>query len=273
MGDDAKQLDFIMTEVCKNTTYARMDRTLVKKIALLEMKKRKSSKEVIKATRSKLHQIGTVYLESAKPLVFDWHNSAEAPTADPDFQKSCALHYLAQHTSTKERLPIAAEFYQTIFENLPAVSEIIDLACGLNPLFRPWMPVAADVPYFAYDVFDDVIGLVNAYFKQFNFAGQAAVRDITSAMPVEATQIVFLLKTLPCLEQIQKGIGEKILKGINAENVVVSFPAKSLGGKNKGMVAHYDAYLKSIVQGTDWEMTMLPFVNETVYILKRIANA
>ncbi|MBI9048077.1 MAG: hypothetical protein JEZ00_01540 [Anaerolineaceae bacterium] len=269
MGLDASQLDIVVAEICKNENYARMESGIVRKIALQEMSKRKNLKKVVKAARSKLHQIGTVYLGSPKPLAFDFSTIPADQKTDIEFQKTWAQPYLENHASTNERFSFLEHFYGTIFERLPEVKMITDLACGMNPLCRPWMPIAPQVEYRACDIFTDGINLINGFFDAFGYSGKANICDLTDKVPDCRDQLVFLLKTLPCLEQIQKGIGRHILSEINAHVLVVSFPSKSLGGKNKGMLEHYDAYLKSILNVETWQMQTIEFINETVYLLTR----
>lgn len=268
MKADPTQLEWVIAEIVKNASYARMDAALVRKIARQEMEKRKSTKEAVKAARSKLHQIGTVYLDGPKAVSADFASISDDQVHDLAYQKAWALPYLAQHVSTKERQAFIPEFYEAIFQHLPPVKALLDLACGLNPLCRPWMPLAPDAPYYALDIFLDVIHLVNTFFQRFGYAGQAELKDVTGELPADSQSVVFLLKTLPCLEQIEKGIGGKILRHFQGNTLVVSFPAKSLGGKNIGMVGHYEAYLHSILGPNQEVAATLPFSNETVYILK-----
>jgi 16S rRNA (guanine(1405)-N(7))-methyltransferase len=268
MKVDPTQLDWVAAEIVKNASYARMDVELVRKIAWQEMEKRKTAKEAVKAARSKLHQIGLVYLESPKPVIADFSTIAQDQIHDRAYQKKWVTPYLNQHVSTKERQTFIQVFYEAIFQQLPPVKAVLDLACGLNPLCRPWMPLAAEVPYIGLDIFGDVITLVNTFFQRFGYAGQAALRDVTLDLQADAHQVIFLLKTLPCLEQIEKGIGKKIMAQFKSNPMVVSFPAKSLGGRNIGMVAHYEAYLQSILGSNQELQAALSFSNETVYILK-----
>ena len=265
-------LQKVIAEVCKNASYARIDADLVRKVAAQELEKRKSVKEAVKAARSKLHQVGTVYLDTAllKPASGDDNGQS----MDIASQKSWCLPLLEQHVSTKERLPFLDEFYETVFAALPPVHQVLDLACGLNPLCRPWMPLASEVPYVGWDIFSDVIQTINHFFFRFGYAGQAEMHDLTGYMPQEKADVIFLFKTLPCLEQLQKGFGQRLLQTLQANVMVVSFPARSLGGRNRGMVDHYDTYLQGILDERMWQVDSLSFPNETVYILKnRAAHA
>lgn len=268
MKADPVQLDLLVHEICKNASYARMDEGLVRRIAEQEYYKRKSIKEAVKAARSKLHQIGTVYLEGSRDLSLNPLRAQTGIAQDLEAQKAWVTPYLSQHVSTRERQTFIEPFYQRIFEEIAPVQGILDLACGLNPLCRPWMPLAASVPYRAWDVFRDVIAAVNAFFEIFTYAGEAEMRDVTLEFTPQPDETVFLLKTLPCLEQFDKGAGERILQRLSENTLVVSFPARSLGGRNVGMVSHYEDYLQSILPKSLQQTAVISFPNETVYILK-----
>jgi 16S rRNA (guanine(1405)-N(7))-methyltransferase len=267
MAVDGSQLDAVIAEICRNVNYARMDEGIIRKVAMQEMAKRKNKKEAVKAARSKLHQIGTVYLDSPKALQFDLAHLTSDQQQDIAFQKEWVAPYLQNHASTQERFDFVEDFYEQIFAELPEIKRITDLACGMNPLFRPWMPISTDVMYTACDIFRDGIDLINGFFDAFGYQGKAHICDLTSQVPDCSGQVVFLLKTLPCLEQVEKGIGARILSQIKADVLVVSFPSRSLGGRNVGMQQHYEAYLNDILDDA-WQVKTLDFINETVYVLK-----
>jgi 16S rRNA (guanine(1405)-N(7))-methyltransferase len=268
MAIDESQIDEVIFEICKNANYARMDAGLVRKVVLQETSKRKNKKEIVKAAKSKLHQIGTVYLDSPKPLQIDCLTISSEQSQNIAYQKQWAIPYLQNHASTRERFDFVDEFYEQIIAELSGVDKIIDLACGMNPLFRPWMPISADVQYSACDIFRDGIEIINGFFSAFHYQGEARICDLTSQVPDCSGQVVFLLKTLPCLEQVEKGIGKRLLSQIKADTLVISFPSKSLGGRNVGMQQHYQAYLNESLESSSWQITTLNFFNETVYILK-----
>ena len=57
--------------------------------------------------------------------------------------KDFCLERMRGHASTQERLPILEEFFQTTLASIAPVESVLDLACGLNPLALPWMPLTA----------------------------------------------------------------------------------------------------------------------------------
>jgi 16S rRNA (guanine(1405)-N(7))-methyltransferase len=82
-------------------------------------------------------------------------------------------------------------------------------------------------------------------------------------------QAALLFKTIPCLEQLQKGIGKRLLEGIRAETLVVTYPAASLGGRSKGMRKTYTAQFAELVEGKPWHVCGLEIGSELVYIVRK----
>jgi 16S rRNA (guanine(1405)-N(7))-methyltransferase len=78
-----------------------------------------------------------------------------------------------------------------------------------------------------------------------------------------------VLKTIPCLEQLDKSIGRRLLEGLPAEHILVSFPAQSLGGRSKGMVENYEAHFREMVAGLDWQVERYEFKTELAFLIKK----
>jgi len=249
--------------------YAAISPELVTRLAQKELAKGRTIKEIIKAVRSKLHQIGGAYQE--KPI--DYAQLSRALGAltsdryDGEFQAYCRS-VLTRHASTNERLAIIESYYEILQPILP-VQSILDLACGLNPMTLPWMPVPGSVPYYAYDIYTDMIDYINTYFAHIGQAGQARLCDLVEMIPSQPCHLALLLKTIPCLEQIDKSVGPRLLNGINAEYLLVSFPAKSLGGHSKGMAKTYDTHFNEMLNASPWRVLQkILFSNELLILLK-----
>jgi len=99
--------------------------------------------------------------------------------------------------------------------------------------------------------------------------GVGFVCDLTEQLPHKPVQAALLLKTIPCLEQLQKGIGSRLLEGINAETLVVTYPAASLGGRNKGMRKTYADQFAELIEGKPWHVRGLEIGSELVYIVRK----
>ena len=60
-----------------------------------------------------------------------------------------------------------------------------------------------------------------------------------------------------------------VLNHIQAPYVVVSFPAQSIGGQDKGMTDHYARVMDGVVANLQWRAQKLAFAKETYYVLSR----
>lgn len=270
MQSSAEILEKLIQEVSDNPKYAVIDPSLVRAIASIELQKRTSLKEAVKSTRNKLHQVGSAFQEKSIPYQA---LTRELETLPTDIHGAEAAAYLKKamqfHTSTYERTSIHETFFSQILEGLGPVHSILDLACGLNPLNLAWMPVSSDLEYFACDIYSDMVSFLNQYFSHFSIHGQAFLCDLAHAIPQQEVQLAILLKTIPCLEQIDKDAGKRLLQEIKAQNILVSFPAYSLGGRSKGMVQNYAAHFEQLTSGQNWKIDRFEFPGELAYLIRK----
>jgi 16S rRNA (guanine(1405)-N(7))-methyltransferase len=229
--------------------------------------KRRSYKEAVKATKNKLHQVGGAY-QDAK---IDYGRAlARIAAADSgETRQAALLAVMRLHTSTRERLPILAEFYAQTLAGLPPINSVMDVACGLNPLARTWMPLADNATYLAYDVYGDMIRFLAGYFALAGIPGRAEVRDVAANPPTKPVDLALLLKTLPVLAQIDKTAVPRLLDTLQARYLLISFPAKSLGGRKKGMVQNYEAQFAGWIAGRGWAVKRFEFENELAFLVTR----
>ena len=260
----------VAAAVQSGSRYRAIASGLVERLAAQELAKGRSSKEAVKAVRSKLHQVGGAYLE--KPVDYAaLESQLEALPASlqaPEVQAFCR-QALRLHASSNERLTIIEQFYAQALQSLAPTHSILDVACGFNPLALPWMPVAVDVKYYACDIFSDMIGFVNRFFDHFQVQGMASVCDLSQSLPQQHAQLALLLKTLPCLEQLDKSLSARLLADLPADHLLVSFPVASLGGRGKGMRQNYEAHFLELTR--DWKgiRQRFEFRTELVYLLSR----
>jgi len=123
--------------------------------------------------------------------------------------------------------------------------------------------------YEAYDVFQDLMDLINAFFHRFQIHGMATQMNLLENYPRKQAALTLLLKTIPCLEQVDKNAGKKILSQIESKFAVISFPAHSLSGKNKGMPKNYESHFLEICNPDVWEIQKILFPSELVFLIKR----
>jgi|SRR5579859_2387259 len=263
--------DLLVDAVLASPKYKDICRELIARIASQELGKRRNAKEALKATKNKLHQVSGAYLET-RVQYGGWLNELRA--AAQSGQREDLLHVCARvmsyHASTRERLPILDRFYAEIFAHLPPIRSVLDVACGLNPLAVPWMPLAAGAEYYACDIYRDMMDFLQTWLKMINVGGYTRACDVIQQCPTHKVDVALILKTIPCLEQLDKAAGTRLLQAINADYLVVSFPVRSLGGKSKGMTEHYEARFRELAAREQWEIKRLLFSSELVFVVRKL---
>lgn len=264
------ELEKLVTLVLGSDKYAQISPDLVRSIGQAELGKRQSLKEAVKSTRSKLHQVGSAYQETAIPYS-RWVNDLSGLSrslADPAVQawlKSC----MRMHASTRERLPILEKIYSETLEMIGPVESVLDVACGLNPLSIPWMPLKDGFTYQALDIFSDMSAFLNQFFDHFGIEGKTETADVLQNPLVQPVQLALIMKTIPCLEQLDKQAGIRLIESICAEILLVSFPARSLGGRSKGMLQNYEAHFRDLASGRNWKIDRFEFPGELVFRVRK----
>lgn len=264
------ELEQLIAAVMAAAPYHRLMPELVRQVAAQEMSKGRRFKETVKAVRSKLHQVSGAYQMEAMALE-RWRAGLDALPRDPQDPalRSLCRQVMAQHASTRERLPILDEFYSRLLGDLGPIHSLLDIACGLNPFALPWMPLAGDAPYYGCDVFGDLVELGDTFRAHLRRPGEVRLCNLAQEMPPQRVQVALALKTLPCLEQLDKTLSLRLLNGLQADYLLVSFPARSLGGRARGMPQNYAARFAELVAGQPWQIERFDFASELVFLIKK----
>ena len=263
-------VDQIVARLKESTRYCTISETFVRRIAAQEIDKRNNFRVAIKATRNKLHQVGGAYLDH--PVDYD-NCLAELKVAfvkgKDDFLRVCK-HVMCYHSSTRERLPDIDRFFLALLAELPPARRVLDVACGLNPLAIPWMGLPEGVEYLAVDIYSDMINFINQFMDLAGIHGSACVGDVITNCPTFPVDIAFVLKTIPCLEQVDKNAGVRLLSNLQAKHIVVSFPVYSLGGRRgKGMLENYTKRFNEIMVEKDWYVRRFEYSSELVFVVSK----
>ncbi len=263
-------LEELISLVTASDKYASISPDLVREIGAKELAKRRNLKEAVKETRNKLHQVGSAFQEKPIPYAAWLDELTHLPINLKDEEVMATLKkQMGMHASTAERLSILPHFFKDALGSIAPLYSILDLACGLNPLCLPWMPSAADVEYTACDIYADMTGYLNAWFAHYKINGKASVIDLTQTVPAESVQVALLLKTIPCLDQVDKNAAKRLLQGLNAQYILASFPAHSLGGKSKGMLQNYENRFNQLTEGESWKITKMEFTGELAFLIEK----
>lgn len=269
-GSDERQeqLDRLIKAVLESQKYRNVCEDLIKNIGMRELSKHKNFKQAVKSTKNKLHQVGGAYFIK-RPDYGSWLEElrvVKKAKCEDLFWEKCT-EIMGYHHSTKERLKVMDQFYSSIFSMLPPIHSIMDIACGFNPLSIPKMPVSDVVRYYAYDVYHDLTDFLNGFLKMIGVEGCAETRDVIQDPPAIHADLALILYSMPCLEQIDKSAGKKILESIDANFIVVSYPVRTLVGRVKDMRGFYQAQFNRLIDRKDWDTERLNFSTEMVFII------
>ncbi len=261
-------LDRVVAEVLVSRRYRSLAPEFVRRIAERESRHARRHTDAVKATKARLHQVYGAYVQDlpAERFVAALEGGG---AANSDALRETCRQMMAEHASTRERLPIMDRFYVELFAVTGMPRTLVDLACGLGPLALPWMELPADARYVACDVDRRFVDVATAALTASGVDGRAELRDVVASPPDEVADVALLLKAAPCLEQQAPGSARDVLESVRAHYVAVSFPTRSLGGAGKGMLAHYRQMMARINEGTGWPVQELLFPAELVCIVTK----
>ena len=270
MAEEDALLDALVEQVRSAKKYRNISVVLVRSILSAELEKRRDPKIALKATRNKLHQVAAAYQDNPIPYTAWLEELAHLPaTLHHPSVLDFITRALPAHASTRERVPILPDFFKECLAPLSGIHSVLDLACGLNPLAIPWMPLQPGFTYTACDIYTDMLEFLNAFFARFNLDGKAVLCDITRELPAVKADLTLVLKTIPCLEQVDKDAGRRLFEMLTSPNILVSFPAHSLGGKSKGMVRTYEQHFAELLVGKSWQVSRFEFPGELAFLIQR----
>lgn len=269
MKANPAQIDSLVEKILGSKKYRDTAPETVKLIAAECIERFPTLRKAEDALRERLHNIMAPYLGDPNyPLAIEQFSQAFA-TGENAVQSLCR-ELLAIHDSTRERLAVMETFYPRIWEITGKPSTLLDIACGLNPLSFPWMELPlAPTRLYAYEIHVARVELLNHYFTLQGLPALAKLQDVAENFPQEEADIAFFLKELPRFEKNYGNLGLKLLQSLQVNWIVLSFPAISLHGGGRSLVAHYRAYFEKLSAGQNWQTTELLFPNELVYCIKK----
>jgi 16S rRNA (guanine(1405)-N(7))-methyltransferase len=93
--------------------------------------------------------------------------------------------------------------------------------------------------------------------------------DVVHSCPRQTADLALVLKAIPCLEQIDKSAGSRLLDTLDVSHMLVSFPSQSLGGRAKGMAATYEHHLYKLVGQRPWQVRRFAFERELAFLISK----
>ncbi len=168
---------------------------------------------------------------------------------------------LKTHSSTKERLPDYSQIIEWIYSENP--KSILDLACGINP-------IAIAKPgtfYYAIDIKEDELELINNFFKKNKIQGKTILSDITKIEYFPKTDISLIFKTLDIIETKSHKRAMEIIKKIKSKQIIASFSAITLSGKK--MNSPRRLWFEKMLKSLNYKFEMRKTRNEVFYFVEK----
>jgi len=244
--------------------YAGVYPPLIQRIQAEE--EHRGGKQALKAVKTKLHQLYGAYTQD------NAHKKALALLNDMEKGIDVTHKLLSLHASTKERLEHYHEFYDFILEYTGPVESIIDIGCGYNPFSVKLIPTAIKA-YHAYDIDVRVADMLNRYFALLEMPPLAKCADLAVDIPNTEADVALMCKLVPVLEAQSQGSGFRLARNLRVGYLLVTYPLKSLGGREKGMGKHYGtAFEKALADGEMGHFVQVAkrqIGNELLYLMRK----
>ena len=131
------------------------------------------------------------------------------------------------------------------------------------------MQLPEDSKYYGFDIDKEQVDFLNSLFC---FLGNKQVEiklgDVL-ADKFDYADVILMLKLLPSLEQQKKGAGLKVIEEQRCRYLVVSYPIRSLSGKQKGMADFYTNQFYGLIKTKPWRVEKLMFATELVLVIEK----
>lgn len=270
---DSLVIDKVVSSVLSTKKYRYLYEPTIRR-TVEELATRYPEKKLDKEAKKKLHQLWGAYFPT-RPNFIKLLSEIEADIAAAVSNEDLMKPLLRLQTSTDERLPIINEFYKKIFNEMPSsleIKSIVEYGAGMNTMTYSWIATAFgnEVEYTGVDVDSELANFQNSVFKLLNQDSKAkAVQGDILVDELISADVTFLFKLLPLLEHQEKGSAKRILSELPSKVVVVSFPTRSIGGKEKGMLANYREMMNNSMYGESFNQKEIILDSESIFILIR----
>ena len=267
---EGRALQYIIEKVKSDRKYSAIglpDAT-IEDIAQQELTRHPKVEVALNNTKAILHNVVAPYLDDVDYPQAKKQVEEAFALGNEEAIRQTALKILEQHESTRERLPYLEQFYEVIRTVCRPLSIIIDLACGLNPLALPFMGMTELVRYYAYDIHQPRVELINQFFKGWGLEPLAEVRDVLVHPPQIQADAAFLFKEAHRMEKRRKGSSRDLIKVISARVVFISLPTRSLD-RRRNLSSRMERLVKEIFANLEGDTGREDFAEETLYWKKR----
>jgi 16S rRNA (guanine(1405)-N(7))-methyltransferase len=220
-----------------------------------------TAKETDKALRRALRQMTGAFmspdeLKKARALMDDYIAG----------DKDALMKALSLHASTRERMRDMDALYNGIFGSCPPSGAILDLACGLNPLYL------ADKGYtvIGMDVHGGIVELLNDWARACGWDMSASCVDLLGGAELPECELALMFKLLPILERQEEGASVRLIQKTPARRMAITFPTRTLGGRAAGMERNYSDWFERVCPDSHAIISRFTAAGELCYIVERV---
>ncbi|MCJ7544803.1 MAG: hypothetical protein MUP47_09630 [Phycisphaerae bacterium] len=266
---DAKAQHEVVTQLKRSAKYGRVCEDTLRRTASWALARATCPADAVKRAKRKLHQVCGAFcsrrdLAQAEALI----NTLTDRTDDATLREVCA-RAMGLQESTRERLDVLASLFGRVFQITGRLASLCDVGCGLNPLAAPWMDLPGQVRYVALDIDCGLVAAVSEFFRRRGLCGEARCQDVLVEPPAEPFDVVLLMKLLPSLDQQRPGSGLGLLRSMQFGHAVVSYPTRSLGGRDVGMESFYGRSMRGFLGAMGWPFTSFVLGKELFFVVHR----
>jgi len=264
-----QEISVFTNEILNSPKYRTIDipEEMIESLYLQEAPNHKKLPDLHKAVRKKLHNIVANYLGNVDYEEYEATLVNAASNSENELRDVC-LQILSQHVSTQERIPTLDFFYQEIFERIGNPASILDLACGYHPFGIPWMNLDQNCIYYAYDIIEARVYLLNTFFSLLHREPLAFQQDILINPPQVEADVAFFFKEAYRFEQRLHNCNIEFWKALRVRYLLVSLPTTSLDGRRNLLERQ-----RNLVYGTigeaPWKVTEMLFDTELVFCIDK----
>lgn len=257
-------LDALLT----SKKYGAVCEDTVRRVFADALTKHKKLKDADKAARTQLHGITGAFMTQdelrAADRLLDAYVLADADTrakADADALNET----LKLHASTRERLAYIDELYDAVFAITGRPAQVVDLACGLNPLYLGGRGIAVR----GYDISGGAVKLINRWAERTGWPIAAEVKDVLSPVEYPKADLALIMKLLPVLRGQDESAPRRLLNTLPAKKKLITYPTKTLGGRRVGMEKNYAAQFEALAAQTNHAiLTQFTIADELCFLVE-----
>jgi 16S rRNA (guanine(1405)-N(7))-methyltransferase len=248
--------------------YRTVSEETVQWVVSQELSHHKTRKGATKAARARLHRILAPYLGDPDYGAAGAKLCDVVHTRGPEDVKRACAEIMADHATTRERLPFLDSFYREVFSLTGEPHCVLDLACGLNPLALPWMQHGSINEYIAFDIHVERIAFINQFLGLLGLPQKARVQDIAFRVPTERADLALLLMEMHRLEANYPRRSLSVLDGLRARYVVVSFPRFSLRS-GRPTSDRFRRFFHNLLSQRTWLFREIELGPELVFVVEK----